>query len=107
MAGAGDFLEQVRGAAGKRLLFLPHAVARMLQPDRMIDVREVHEVVETGDIIEDYPEDSRGHSCLMMARCATGRVVHVVCSPKADYLAIISAYVPSPARWHTDYRTRR
>ncbi|MCU1236766.1 MAG: hypothetical protein JWP63_4733, partial [Candidatus Solibacter sp.] len=30
----------------------------------MISVVEVRRVVMRGEIIEDYPEDARGHSCL-------------------------------------------
>jgi len=29
----------------------------------------------------------------------TGRPVHVVCTPKEDYLAIITAYIPSMEEW--------
>ena len=36
-----------------------------------------------------------------------GRAVHVVCSPKADYLAVITAYLPEPAQWSPDFRERR
>ena len=34
------------------------------------------------------------------------RVVHVVCSPKDEYLAIITAYLPDPAHWSEDFRRR-
>jgi hypothetical protein len=35
------------------------------------------------------------------------RPVHGVCAPKADYLAVITAYLPSPMHWASDWRTRR
>ena len=35
------------------------------------------------------------------------RSVHVVCAPKEDYLAIITAYIPSADEWEADLRTRR
>ncbi|MBM3236572.1 DUF4258 domain-containing protein [Candidatus Poribacteria bacterium] len=85
------FLTQVRKAAGKRLLFLPHALQQMMRPDRMISENEVRVVIFSGEIIEDYPEDVRGHSCLMLGWSSVGRPVHVVCAPKSEYLAIISA----------------
>ena len=59
-----------------------------------------------GEVIEDYAEDVRGDSCLMLA-VPEGRAVHVVCSPKADYLAVITAYLPEPAHWSPDFRERR
>lgn len=36
-----------------------------------------------------------------------GRAVHVVCPPQADYLAVITAYLPEPAHWSPDFRERR
>ena len=55
---------QVRFAATKRLLFLPHAVKQMSRPERMITVDEVKQTVLRGKVIEDYPEDVRGHKLL-------------------------------------------
>ena len=96
----------VRRAAQQRILFLPHAVHQMSRPHRMIAASEVRSVVEQGEIIEDYPQDPRGHSCLMMGRGDEDRPVHVVCAPKSDYLAVITAYVPSPTRWSAGFRNR-
>ena len=100
-------LPLVREAAEKKILFLPHAVRQMSRPDRMIRVAEVRSCVTSGDLIEDYPEDARGHSCLILGNGDDGRPIHVVCSPKADYLAIITAYAPDPAQWEADFKTRR
>lgn len=100
-------LSQVRIAAAKRLLFLPHTIRQMTRPYPMLTSGEVANVIETGEVIEDYPEDRRGHSCLIFARGLNERPVHVLCSPKDDYLAVITAYVPDPQKWTTDYRVRR
>lgn len=43
----------------------------------------------------------------MTNRGDEGRPIHVLCSPKVDYLAIITAYLPDPARWTDDFRSRR
>jgi hypothetical protein len=101
------FLEVVREAARKRLLFLPHAIDQMNRPERMISPREVREVIFSGQLIEDYPEDPRGHSCLLSGLTHLNRIIHVVCSPKDAYLAIISAYVPEPDRWEENFTRRR
>lgn len=100
-------LEDVREAARKRLLFLPHAIRQMSRPERMISSHEVAVVVTQGELIEDYPSDPRGHSCLMLGFGEGGRAVHVVCSPKDEYLAIITAYLPDPTQWSEDFRRRR
>ena len=102
-----EMVERVRQAARQRVVYLPHAVRQMARPDRMIEPREVHMVVERGDVIEDYPEDARGHSCLLCGGGIGGRNIHVVCSPKDDFLAIITAYLPSESQWSDDRRTRR
>ena len=79
----------------------------MSRPDRMIEPREVRNVVEHGWLIEDYPEDPRGHSCLLLGAGHAGRLIHVVCSPKQEYLAIITAYLPNPDEWEPGYANRR
>ncbi len=100
-------LGDVREAAEKQLLFLPHAVRQMSRPHRMISSDEIDTIVKQGELIEDYPNDPRGHSCLMLGSGDGGRAVHVVCSPKDDYLAIITAYLPNPGQWSDDFRRRR
>jgi hypothetical protein len=102
-----DFLQIVQTAASNRILFTPHAILQMSRPSRMITPKEIRRVIDSGFIIEDYPEDVRGHSCLMLGHGTTGRAVHVVCSPKLDYLAIITAYIPNREQWSEDFRIRR
>ena len=100
-------LEDVREAAQKKLLFLPHAIRQMSRPERMITPGEVEKVVVGGEVIEDYAQDPRGHSCLLLGFGEADRAVHVVCSPKDDYLAIITAYLPDPDQWSEDFKRRR
>jgi len=107
MEQQSDILHLVRKAAEKKILYLPHALRQMSRPDRMISAPEVRIVVEHGEVIEDYPEDQRGHSCLMMGYGTDGRPIHVVCSPKEEYLAIITAYIPTQEQWENDFKTRR
>jgi hypothetical protein len=98
---------KVAESAAKRLLFLPHAVRQMSRLERMITTQEVRAVVRGGELVEDYPGDVRGHSCLILGYGTSGRPIHVVCSPKDDFLAIITAYLPSPSDWERDFKTRR
>jgi hypothetical protein len=78
----------------------------MARPERMITTAEVRAVIEEGMLVEDYPEDARGHSCLLLGHGEGDRPLHVVCAPKDDYLAIITAYLPSPAEWALDFKKR-
>ena len=102
-----DFLILVRAKAREKILFLPHATRQMMHPDRMISTADVRRVIFEGKIIEDYPEDARGHSCLIFGYGEDQRALHVVCSPKDEYLAVITAYVPSSDQWADNFQSRR
>ena len=99
-------IEKVLWSAKKKILYLPHAVQQMSRPDRMITPSEVEEVIHNGEIIEQYEDDPRGESCLML-HFPDGRAIHIVCAPKADYLAIITAYIPDPNQWDKSFKVRR
>jgi len=99
--------ELVRQSAAKKRIFLPHAIRQMSRPDRLITSAEVRYCIEAGELIEDYPDDPRGHSCLLLGFGIGGRPIHVVCTPKEDYLAIITAYPPDQKGWEADNKTRR
>ena len=73
----------------------------------MIGTGEIRKVIEQGEIIENYPQDARGHSCLMLGRGETNRPIHVVCAHKEDYLAVITAYIPGGTEWADDFKKRR
>ncbi len=48
----------------------------------MITSDEIRTVIMQGEAIEDYPEDTRGHSCLLHGQGIDQRDIHVVCAPK-------------------------
>ena len=79
----------------------------MTQTDRMISPEDVRDALEKGEIIEYYSEDPRGPSCLMLCHKAKDRPIHVVCAPKEDYLAIITAYIPSLDEWDDTFKKRK
>jgi hypothetical protein len=101
-----DILNRVRVVAERKVLFLPHALRQMLRPNRMISTAEVRRVIAKGEVIENYPEDTRGLSCLLLGLGDEGRPIHVVCAPKDDYLAIITAYLPDESEWSNDFKVR-
>ncbi len=94
--------------ARDKIFFTRHALDQMNKPERLISPSEVQSVIFEGEIIEDYPEDSRGHSCLMAGFGMAKRPVHVVCAPQDDYLAVITTYLPSEEEWiPPDFKKRR
>jgi hypothetical protein len=86
--------------------FSKHAVDQSIVRD--ISVEELEEAI-TGqsEVIEDYPEDKYGPSCLILRYTKTGRPLHVQCSyPSRPLIKIITLYQPAPELW-TDFRVRR
>ena len=74
---------------------------------RHISVGELRQAIDHGKIIEDYPDDKYGPSCLIFGTTLRGRPLHIQCSyPSRALVKIITLYEPDPARW-IDYRTRR
>ena len=62
------------------------------------------EAIVNGAIIEAYPEDKYGPSCLILGKTRPGRPLHVQCSlPPTVW--IITLYEPDPTEW-TDFRIR-
>jgi hypothetical protein len=102
-----NFIKNIRQSAKKKILYTQHALDEMNAEDEMITTAEVKHVVFKGEIIEEYPEDKRGHSCLMIGKPQEKRPVHLVCAPKEGYLAIITTYIPSLKKWESDFKTRR
>jgi len=74
---------------------------------RQIEIRELEGVLSTGKIVEDYPDDPRGPSCLILGYTQKGRPLHIVCGIMGVELLIITAYEPSPEEWESDWKTRR
>lgn len=88
--------------------FTDHARQEMeTEPFGVIQVDEVLQALETGEIIEEYPEDRPYPSCLILGRAA-GRPLHVVCAPVTAErkLVIIMVYQPDPVRWDPELRRR-
>ena len=102
-----EFLDLIKAAMRKKILYLPHAVRQMAQADRMISPGDVRDVLENGEIIEYYLNDPRGPSCLMLCQKVKERPVHIVCAPKDDYLAVITAYIPAQEEWDENFKKRK
>jgi hypothetical protein len=84
MESAEATLNKIKEASKRRILFLPHAIRQMSRPDRMIGAGDVKRIIAEGEVVEDYPEDIRGHSRLMMGFDKEGRPIHILCTPSLD-----------------------
>ena len=74
-----------------------HAIERASL--RGIDPLDIKAALLNGRIIEHYPSDSRGESCLVYGTSDAGKNVHVVCGRGYDTLWIITVYEPDPEEW--------
>jgi hypothetical protein len=85
--------------------FAKHAVDQSIV--RQISVEEMQDAIATGEVIEDYPDDKYGPSCLVLGFTQIGRPLHVQCSyPSRPSIKIITIYEPDPTRW-VEFRVRR
>ena len=74
---------------------------------RKIKAADIEQAVQTGRIIEDYPEDRRGASCLMLGFVAE-RPLHILFGRlEMESILVITAYEPDPAEWEPDWATRK
>ena len=74
--------------------------------ERGINVADICAAIDSGEIIEQYPDDFPFPSCLILGN-SDGKIIHVVTSLNKGLIYIITAYVPSGAKWEDDWKTRK
>lgn len=82
-----------------------HAAERFRQ--RGINIRDVRNAIESGEIIEEYPNDYPYPSCLILGENLRGEKIHVVLSDEGTSSKIITAYFPDEEKWSEDFKNRR
>src|SRR4051812_19666183 len=99
-------IDEIRSKIGRELFeFSKHAADQMIS--RHIQIREIRQTFANGQIIEDYPEDKYGPSCLVLGFTDSRRPLHIQCSyPSRPVMKIITLYEPDPSLW-IDFGTRR
>ena len=90
----------------KRLVFRTHAIRRMFQ--RRISPQEIRHVLETGVIVEEYPDDLPYPSRLVLGWHTT-RPLHVVAAdnPAEQETIVITVYEPDPDQWELGFTRRK
>jgi len=103
MALLDDIREKV---ARRQYEFSKHAVDQTLV--RNISVAELeYAITSRSEVIEDYPENKYGPSCLVLGFTTSGRPLHVQCSyPVRPLIKIITVYEPDQELW-IDLRVRK
>lgn len=91
--------------AFKRVIFRVHALQRMFE--REISHEEVMQCLESGSVIEDYPEDKPYPSQLMLGWFGE-RPIHVlVAKAEQDTGIVITVYEPDAKHWLGNFEHRR
>jgi hypothetical protein len=89
-----------------RLHFSGHAVKRMFE--RQIGVAQVASVLDTGEVIEERPDDYPHPSRLILGYAA-GRPLHVLLSEDTagGVRTVVTLYEPNRSLWSDDFKRRR
>ena len=68
----------------------------------------VEYILQSGEVIEDYPQAFPVPAKLLLGRC-NGRPIHVVAAENSSQqqVIIITAYEPTEQKWESDMKTRR
>lgn len=83
-----------------------HATRQLIR--RNITPEEVAQCVLAGEVIEDYPDDKYGPSCLLLGRNLSQRALHVHCThPSRPLVKVITAYEPDAAEWDETLKQRK
>ena len=68
-----------------------------------LTIAEVREALLNGMVLEEYEDDVRGESCLVVGFTNSGKLLHIVCGELEGDLVIITVYVPSPPKFKSPY----
>ncbi len=94
------------GVSDKSYIYGRHAVQRMAERD--VSRADVEFVVESGEVIRDYP-DGTPHPSRLVLGWRDDRPLHIVAADDvfANETIIITVYEPNPAIWDEDFRSKK
>ena len=90
----------------KRFRYAKHGVEQRI--NRHISSEEIEQAITNGEIIEDYPSDKYGPSCLIYGKTGKtkmGKALHIQIA-LLPIISIVTVYEPSPKEW-IDNKIRR
>ena len=104
MSGLNKIRSLVRESAVR---FTMHARAEM-DADNVVTSSLMRAISsDSSEVVEDYPEDRRGHSCLILVWENEASPIHVCCAVHDETVVIITVYRPRLEVWEDDWRTRK
>ena len=88
-----------------KILWTQHCLERMQERD--ISRADVKNGIQTGEVIENYPDDYPNPSCLVFGYTVNGRILHIVVGCDMINIYIITAYYPDTSKFENDLKTRK
>ncbi|MBU2446433.1 MAG: DUF4258 domain-containing protein [Bacteroidetes bacterium] len=71
-------------------------------------ISQLEFVLTNCEIIEEYPNDPRGESCLVLGFTLENKPIHVVCGKnRSEHLILITVYTPEMPKWKDPYTRNR
>jgi len=69
-----------------------------------LTVVQVESALSNCEIIEQYPDDPRGESCLALGFTTARRPIHAVCGMNpSGHLILVTIYMPTMPKWKDAY----
>lgn len=98
-------IEKIRNAfIDRKFRYTKHGVEQRINRD--IDSKEIEQAILTGEIIEDYPSDKYGPSCLIYGKTEKGQALHIQIA-LYPIISIVTVYEPNPEEWINNKIRRR
>lgn len=93
-------LDSIRDQAKREAVRITqHAQEEMADEGIILD--DALDALQSGQILENYPEHRRGACCLVCGYTRQWRPLHLVCTTARPLLILITVYEPKPPKWVT------
>lgn len=87
------------------VILTQHVLERIRE--RQVERDDLFNIIMSGEIIEQYPNDFPFPSCLILGNSIEGDPLHIVCGLGKNKVWVVTVYIPDLDEWETDLKTRK
>jgi len=98
-------LQALYHASESNIKWAKHCLEQMQERD--ISINDMESCLETGEVIEDYPDDFSYPSCLIFGHAKDNKILHIVVGSDGNTIFFITAYYPNTDKSEPDLKTRK
>ena len=91
--------------SNKSVIWSAHALKRL--QERGIYRDDVFNAINTGKIIEQYPDSYPYPACLVLGVSTNNEYLHIVAGCNGNVVCIVTAYFPDSDKFESDSQTRK